>query len=171
MFVQSKLADFFLRCAAGILVGLLFGYGLSQASYLLSPDRESVQRAPQETQLVIPYGTAAEVKQGGANPQIPQSLTFVQGDVLIVRNEDVVAHQLGPLFIPAGTSSALKLDNNNDYNYACSFTPTKYMGLTVLPRVTAGVQLQGVLAIGLPTGMMLAIYSYLMPGRKKVVEA
>lgn len=171
MFVSSKLADFFLRFAAGILIGMLFGYGLSQASYVFSPDKESVQRSPQEVQLVIPYGTAAEIRQGGANPQIPQSMSFVQGDVLIVRNEDTVAHQLGPLFVPPGTASALSLDSANDYNYTCTFTPTQYLGLNVLPRVTAGLQFQAVLAIGLPTGMMLGIYSYLLPGRKKTAGA
>lgn len=165
MFVRSKIADFFLRCAAGILVGMLFGYLLSQASYLYAP-KESVQRSPQEVSLVIPYGTAAEVKQGAANPQIPQNMQFIQGDVLIVRNEDVAAHQLGPLFVPAGTSSALSLDTANDYSYTCSFTPSRNIGLTVLPRVTAGIQFQAVLAIGLPTGMMLAIYSYLYKGKK-----
>lgn len=171
MFVQSRLADFFLRCAAGILMGIVFGYAISQASYTFSPDKESVQRSPQEVQLVIPYGAAAEVKQGAADPQIPQNLQLVQGDVLIVKNEDVVPHRLGPLYVPPSTSSALSLDNANDYSYTCSFTPSSTLGLTVLPRVTPGVQIQAVLAIGLPTGMMLAIYSYLFPARKKTAAA
>jgi hypothetical protein len=167
MFLHSKIADFFLRVAAGVLLGILFGWLLSEASYAFTPDKESAQRPPQRVNLVIPYGTADQVNQGVYNTSLPGDLTFVQGDTLVVKNEDKVSHQLGPLFVPPNTSSALSLDTANDYSYACSFEPDKYIGLTVLPRVTSGTRLEAILAIALPTGMMLAVYSYMLPGRKK----
>jgi hypothetical protein len=167
MFLNSKIADFFLRAGVGILLGLVFGWLLSEASYAFTPDKESVQRSPQQINLIIPYGTAEQVSQGVYNPSLPGGMTFVQGDVLVVKNEDKVSHQLGPLFVPPSTSSALSLDTANDYSYACSFEPNKNIGLTVLPRVTSGIRFEAILAIGLPTGMMLAVYSYMLPGKKK----
>lgn len=167
MLLNSRLSDFFLRVAIGVALGLLFGWLLSEASYTFTPDKEAAQREPQRINLVIPYGTASQVEQGVYSASFPVSMTFVEGDILVVKNEDTVAHQLGPLFVPPGTSSALALDTANTYSYTCSFKPDKYIGLRVLPRVTSGTRLMGTLAIGLPTGMMLAVYSYLLPGRKK----
>lgn len=169
MFLKSKIADFFFRVGIGLLLGVFFGWLLSEASYAFTPDKESAQRPPQTIKLVIPYGTANQVSQGVYNPSLPGSMTFVQGDTLVVKNEDKVSHQLGPLFIPPNTSSALSLDNANDYSYTCSFEPTKYIGLTVLPRVTSGTRFEAILAIALPTGMMLAVYSYMLPGKKRQV--
>ena len=168
MFVQNKLADFFLRAAAGIAIGLLFGWLLSEASYFFTPNKQAGAREPQQVELIIPYGTAKQVEAGVYNRSIPTDLSFVEGDILIVRNEDEVPHQLGPLWVPANTSSALKLDKANEYSYDCTFQPTQFLGLDVRPIITAGTRLEGTLAIGLPTGMMLALYSYLLPGRTKL---
>jgi hypothetical protein len=167
MFLTSRLTDFFLRFAIAMVIGLLFGWVLREVSYTFTPDKEAAQREPQRIDLVIPYGTADQVDQGVYNASLPARLTFVEGDMLVVKNEDKVAHQLGPLFVPPSTSSVLNLDAANNYSYTCSFKPDRYMGLTVLPRVTSGTRIMGMLAIGLPTGMMLAVYSYLLPGRKK----
>jgi hypothetical protein len=90
-------------------------------------------------------------------------MIFVEGDILVVKNEDVVAHQLGPLWVPPSTSSVLELNMAERYAYECSFQPQKYMGLDVRPRVTGNTRIQAILAIGLPSGMMLAVYSYLIP--------
>lgn len=167
MFVRSKLVDFFLRMAVGMLIGCLFGWLLSDISYIFTPDKQAAQREPQIIELVIPFGTAEQVQQGVYNRSLPANMTFVQGDVLKVKNEDAVAHQLGPLWVPPNTSSVMTLDTAADFSYTCSFQPTKTIGLDVRERVTAGTRIQAMLAIGLPSGMMLAIYSYLLPGRKK----
>lgn len=167
MFLKSKLADFFLRVAIGMLLGFLFGWLISDAAFVMLPQRETVDRQPQEIEITIPFGTAEQVKDGVYNRSIPSDMVFVQGDVLIVRNEDAVDHQLGPLWVPAGTSGVLSLDTANQFSYECSFQPTNVMGLNVRPRVDSGTRLQAILAIALPTGMMLAVYSYLLPGRKK----
>ncbi len=167
MFLKSKYADFALRVAVGLLAGFLFGWLLSEGTYAFTPDKEDAQRAPQRIELIIPYGTADQVSQGVYNPSLPGTLSFVQGDVLVVKNEDKIAHQLGPLFIPPNTSSALLLDTANDYTYTCTFEPKKFIGLTVLPRVTSGIRFEGILAVALPTGLMLAVYSYILPGKKK----
>ncbi len=170
MYLKSKYADFALRVGVGLLIGVILGWLISEVSYIFTPDKGDAQRDPQRIDLVIPFGTADQVSQGVYNPSLPGNMTFVQGDILVVKNEDKVAHQLGPLFVPPNTSSVLTLDTANDYSYTCSFEPNKYIGLTVLPRVSSGTRIQAVLAIGMPTGLMLAVYSYMLPGRKKKME-
>lgn len=167
MFVKSKLTDFFIRAGLGLLLGIAFGWLLSEASYKFLGRKESVERQPERVEIVIPYGTAAQVEEGVYNRSLPTDMIFVEGDLLVVKNEDVVDHQLGPLWVPANTSSVLLLDRADRYSYECTFQPTKYMGLDVRPRVTGGIRLQGILAIGLPSGMMMVVYSYLIPTRKR----
>jgi len=170
MFVNSKLADFFIRTGLGLLLGLVFGWVLSEVSFQFLGQKETVEREPQRVEIVIPYGTAEQVKEGVYNRSLPTDMVFVEGDLLVVKNEDVVAHQLGPLWIPPSTSSVLSLDQADRYSYACSFQPTKYLGLDVRPRVSGGIRFQALLAIALPTGMMLAVYSYLIPIKKRGPE-
>lgn len=167
MFLKSKIADFFLRLAGGLLLGFLFGWLLSDGAYRLLNLEGGIEREPERVEIVIPYGTAAQVEEGVYNQSIPTDLIFVEGDLLVVRNEDVVDHQLGPLWVPAGTSGVLLLDTSNRYSYSCSFQPSQVMGLDVRPRVTGNTRLQAILSIGLPTGMMLAVYSYLLPVKRK----
>lgn len=170
MFLKSRYADFFLRVAVGLLVGCLFGWLISDVTYAMTPDKQDAERPAQTIQLVIPYGTADQLNQGADNPQIPADMTFVQGDTLIVKNEDKVPHQLGPLWIAPSTSSAMLLDTVSQYSYSCSFQPRKVFGIDVRPQVTGGMRFQGILAIGLPSGLMLAVYSYMLPGLKKPAE-
>lgn len=163
MFFSSRLTDFFARLAVGILLGLLAGLAISEISYLFLPNKQAAARAPMQIDLVIPAGTAEKIEAGEFSSVLDEDAQFVEGDVLVVKNEDLVAHQLGPLFVPPKTSSRLALDAANSYTYSCSFQSDKYVGLVVQPRITFGTRMEGVLAIGLPSGMMLMVYSYLMP--------
>jgi hypothetical protein len=86
----------------------------------------------------------------------------VEGDLLIVRNEDTVSHQLGPIWVPPQSSGVLQIDAASDYSYACTFSPTKYFGLEVHPQLTLNSRIQGILAMGLPTVVMIALYSFLV---------
>lgn len=167
MFSQNKITDFFVRMGIGIVIGCLFGWVLSSFGSFFVTEVDTGTRDPEQVELVIPYGTADNLAAGAPVREIPSSLRFVQGDILVVRNEDKVAHQLGPLFVPPNTSSVLNLDEATIYSYECSFEPSKNIGLTVLPRITASTRINAILAIGLPTGMMLAVYSYMWDGKKK----
>jgi hypothetical protein len=157
--------------AAGLLIGLAFAWVLSEISYLFLDNKESLQREPQKVELVIPYGTAQLLKDGQTSPSLPSNMVFVVGDILVIKNEDTVSHQVGPLWVPPNTSGVLSLDQADKFAYECSFEPTKYLGLDVRERVTAGTQFQGLLTIGFPSGMMLGVYSYLVPNRKKKSES
>jgi hypothetical protein len=94
-------------------------------------------------------------------------MTFVVGDVLLVRNRDAVSHQLGPLFIPAGSSASLKLESTRKYAEACSFQPTRYFGIDVQPALTLQTRAIGILQAGVPLGFLFILYGvFAIPAAK-----
>jgi len=152
------------RVIYSLLVGLIIGAAINELSFLFLRD---TTRPPRSIELVIPQGTSERVVRGEAPPSIPDSMTFVVGDVLVVKNEDVVDHQLGPLWIPSGTSASLALNEVISYSYECSFQPGNYFGLDVHEPLTTVTRLYGILYSGLPLGVMIAIYSLIMPSKEK----
>lgn len=133
--------------------------------------REDTARAPETIELVIPVGTGERIAAGEDAPGIPDTMIFVVGDVLMVRNEDSMDHELGPLWIPAGKSASMSLDEKNDFAYSCSFKPTKYLGLTVKDAVTWKNRL-GALWYGTPaTTMLLLVYSLVIKPLKPLSQA
>jgi hypothetical protein len=146
-----------------MLIGLLIGAAINEVSFLFLRD---TARAPKVIELVIPAGTAEKVARGESPPAIPTSMTFVVGDTLTVKNNDTANHELGPLWIPAGTSASLPLDAAESYAYSCSFQPGKYFGLDVHEALTVGTRLYGILYAGLPLGIIIAVYTLVMPAKK-----
>ena len=155
------------RVSLSLLIGLVIGAAISEITFLFL--KESA-RPPKSIELVIPVGTAKRVARGEKSPSIPESMTFVVGDVLIVKNEDTANHQLGPLWIPAGTTASLSLEAVESYAYSCSFQPGKYIGLDVHEPLTFGTRLYGILFAGLPMGGLIALYSLIVPTKKKNVK-
>ncbi len=145
-------------------MGLLIGAAINEISFLFL--RETA-RAPTVIELVIPDGTAEKVARGETPPTLPDSMTFVVGDTLLVKNDDRSDHELGPLWIPAGASASLSLDAAQSYAYACSFQPGKYFGLDVHEALTTGTRLYGILYSGIPLGVLIALYALIMPAKKK----
>ena len=152
------------RVIYSLLFGLLLGVVIAEISFLLLHE---TARAPQEITLVIPKGTAEQVARGEQPPTIPENMVFVVGDTLLVHNEDIVDHKLGPLFIPAKSSAHLSLDTEESLAYECSFQTSKYFGLDVQEALTAGTRVFGILEVGLPLGILFALYSAIMPVKKK----
>ena len=139
-----------------MLAGLIFGVVISEMTFYFLKTGET--RPPGTIELTIPPGTAARVAQGRSDPTLPASLVFVVGDTLVVKNMDSVVHQLGPLFIPSGSSASMKLDTEQDYSYACSFQTSKYIGLNVKPPLTIGTRILGIIQAGFPMGVLIALY-------------
>jgi hypothetical protein len=153
------------RILLSFLLGMLVAAVSTELSYQVLK-REN--REPQQIELVIPAGTAQNVADGQSPPSIPPDMTFVVGDTLVVVNQDEVDHQLGPLWIPAGTSASLNLDAEENYIMECSFQPAKVFGMDVRQPVTTGTRITGVLFAGFPLGALFAVYSILLaPGKKK----
>lgn len=151
------------RILLSILLGLLLAALTTEISYQLLK-REN--RAPQRIELVIPAGTAERIAQGEAPPNIPKELTFVVGDTLAVVNQDSADHQLGPLWIPAGTTASLNLDSEQNYAMECSFQPSKIFGIDVREPVTLTTRLTGIFFAGIPLSALFAIYSLVLGAGK-----
>ena len=155
------------RIIVSMLAGLLFGVAISEMTFYFLNTGET--RPPEVVSLNIPPGTAQRVALGEASPGLPASMYFVVGDTLTVNNLDSVVHQLGPLFIPSGSSSSMKLDSEENYAFTCSFIPSKYIGLSVRPPLTIVTRVLGILEAGLPMGFLIAVYSiFAMPLKKRV---
>ncbi len=145
------------RFAIAIALGIVLAIGINELTFLFM--KSASGRGPQIVELVIPAGTADRVAKGQPNPSIPTNMVFVAGDTLVVKNEDVANHRLGPLFIPSSTSASLLLSDANVYSYQCSFQTSQVFGLDVQEPVTSLTRLYGILLSGLPLGLMFGIYS------------
>jgi hypothetical protein len=156
-------AEIFRRIAWAMLIGLVIGAGVNELTFAFL--RES-SRPPQTVELVIPRGTAEMVARGEQPPTLPSSMTFVAGDVLLIRNEDTVAHQMGPLWIPAGSEARLTLETTGSFADQCSFQSTNYLNFDVREPLTAWTRLRGILMSGVPLGILLALYAVVAwPGK------
>lgn len=152
------------RILFSIALALLLGVLISEVPFLFL---QETARAPREMVLVIPAGTAEQVANGEQPPSIPENMNFVVGDRLVVKNEDTVDHKLGPLWIPANSSAQLSLDQEESFAYECSFQPGQYFGLDVREPLTTGTRIYGILYIALPMAILIALYSFIFPPKKK----
>lgn len=153
------------RITISVLLGILLAAITTEIAYQLLK-REN--REPARIELIIPAGTAERVAAGQAPPSIPADMNFVIGDTLVVVNQDNVDHQLGPLWVPPGTSASMNLTSEENFALECSFQPSKYFGIQVRPPVTLGTRITGVLFAGIPLGALFAVYSILItPDKKK----
>jgi hypothetical protein len=148
------------RIAISIAIGLLAGLVLSEVTFLFLG---RTARQPQTITVVVPQGTAELVARGEQPPTLPQGMTFVVGDVLVINNEDTVDHQLGPLWVPAGTSGQLVLGKPESLAYECSFQADNYIGLDVFEPLTWGTRIYGILFAGIPMGVLIALYASIIP--------
>lgn len=143
------------------LVGAFIFVGLiNEGTHLLL--KEKTDRPPETVEISIPAGTAERVNAGEAVPSIPSELIFVIGDTLQVINEDDVPHELGPLWIPAGSSASLLMENANKYTLGCTFQPSRYLNFDVRSRTTSITRLQAFALATPPTAMFFFLYSLLV---------
>lgn len=148
------------RFVVVLLVSVLFVAVLNETAHLVF--KEKYDRPPKTVELVIPKGTAKRVEAGEQVPSIPEDMVFVVGDTILVVNEDDVDHQLGPLWVPAGSSASLIMENANKYAYGCSFQPSRYLGIDVRSSTTMWSRVQALSLASPPTAMFLFVYSLLI---------
>ena len=151
------------RIVVSMLIGIAVGVAISEFSFIFL--RETA-RPPQDVILTIPAGTAEKVARGEQPPSIPQDMVFVVGDTLVVKNEDVVDHKLGQLWIPANSSAQLALNEEQNMAFECSFQPGNYFGLDVRQSLTFGTRIYGGLYAGIPLGILILVYSFVIPAKK-----
>ena len=152
------------RIFLSIGLGLVLGVLISEVPFLFL--RETA-RAPREIILTIPAGTAEQVARGEKPPSIPENMSFVVGDKLIIRNEVAVDHKLGPLWIPANSSAQLALSQEENLAYECTFQPGQYFGLDVREPLTPGTRIYGIIYVALPMAILIALYSLIFTPKKK----
>lgn len=152
------------RILFSIVLALLAGVLISEVPFLFL---QETARAPREIVLNIPPGTAEQVARGEQPPSLPANMTFVVGDTLVIRNEDSVAHKLGPLWIPANSSAQLSLEQEESFAYECTFQPGQYFGLDVREPLTTGTRIYGILYIALPMAVLIALYSFVFAPQKR----
>jgi hypothetical protein len=157
------------RVLLPMLLGFLLGALVNEISFLFL--KTDAGRGPERIELVIPAGTAARVAQGQSSPVLPASLVFVIGDTLVIRNQDTVVHQLGPLYIPAGTSASMTLNQAENLALRCSFQVTQYEGLDVQEPVTLLTRFAGLLVSGLPLGFLFMLYGLIWKRKPKAPAA
>lgn len=150
------------------VLSVLLVFAGSEIAFLFQ--KENTDRAPKVIELVIPEGTSAQIASGQTVQSIPESLVFVVGDVLVVKNNDTSDHQLGPLWIPAKSSASLDMSKADNYAYTCSFQPSNYLGLEVRPPTTVWTRMQAMLLAAPATAVFLFVYSLIvfpLEGKKK----
>ena len=152
------------RIVISMLIGIVLGVAISEFSFIF---QHETARPPQDVILNIPAGTAEKVARGEQPPSIPEDMVFVVGDTLVVVNEDNVDHKLGQLWIPANSSARLALNEEQNMAFECSFQPGNYFGLDVRQALTMGTRIYGSLYAGIPLGIMIALYSFVVPEKKK----
>lgn len=145
-----------LRLLISIGIALLLGAIVSEGSFYLQ--RTQLDRLPDQFELLVPAGTADRIQSGLPVPSLPDNMTFVEGDIILVKNEDSVSHQLGPIWVPAGATGKLTLEKPSSYTLTCSFQPSQRLGLEVRPRVTSAIRFQGLLAVAAPTSVLVMLY-------------
>jgi hypothetical protein len=152
------------RILVSMLLGIAIGVLISVVSFLFL---QETARPPQEIVLTIPSGTAEQVARGEQPPSIPKDMIFVVGDTLVMKNEDSVDHKLGELWIPANSTAQLALNEEQNMAFECSFQAGNYFGLDVRQSLTWGTRLYGVLYAGVPLGILIALYSFVISPKKK----
>ena len=162
---KTNFRPYIIRLAIVFLICLIFVALFNEVTFILQKDEND--RAPKTLQLVIPAGTADQVNAGQDVLSIPSDLVFVLGDTLEVKNEDYVSHQLGPVWVPPGSSASIVMENAAKYAYSCSFQTSQYLGIDVRQPITYITRLT---AMGLAAPTMTAlvfIYSLIVIPVKK----
>jgi hypothetical protein len=124
---RTNLRPYLLRLGIISLISFIFAFAFNEATYRIQ--KEPTDRGPQTIQLVIPAGTAEKIAAGEPVPSIPEEMVFVIGDTLEVVNQDSVSHQLGPIWVPAGSTGSLVMNAVENVHYSCSFQTQQYLGL------------------------------------------
>lgn len=159
------------RLGITFVISMIFAYAVAEVSYQFV--KGSSEREPRQIEILIPPGTAEAIAQGKDGPGLPD-MRFLEDDRILVRNMDSVSHQLGPLWIPANSSSVLTLDRPSSYSLTCSFQASQSIDIEVVARAKTSDRVLGILSIGLPTWMLIWVYTLIgisgKPSAPAVVE-
>jgi hypothetical protein len=151
------LRPYLIRLAIVMAISLVFALIFNEMTFLLSKDPSD--RAPKTITLVIPAGTAARIDSGDELRIFPDEMIFVTGDILEVVNEDSEPHQMGPVFVPPGSTGSMRLDQAEKLSVSCTFQSSRYLGLDIRPATTLATRLTGLFITAPTLAALLFLYS------------
>jgi hypothetical protein len=119
--------------AVGLLVPALLA-GLAWAA--LAP----IRLDSRDALFAIPKGTWARRMAGHKVEILPDRIDLTLGldDILLLRNDDEVPQQFGPVVIMPGQSFRLPFEVASTYSFACSAHASGQMSVVVAPTPQAG---------------------------------
>lgn len=90
--------------------------------------------------FVIPKGTWARRMAGNQVEILPERIDLTLGlkDILLLRNDDEVPQQFGPVVIMPGQSFRLPFEVASSYSFACSAHASGQMSVVVAPKPAPG---------------------------------
>ncbi|MFZ5853096.1 MAG: cupredoxin domain-containing protein [Chloroflexota bacterium] len=142
----------------GVGAGVALAAGLNLASWVAFSDGPI--RPQRDIVLTIPAGTAARIAAGGAAPALPGDLSAVQGDILVLRNEDVVAHRVDRWEVAPGSTLRVPLDRPAAGRFLCSFHPVGSLAVEIRPAPGPLSIAGGIALLGLPIGLVTGAVSW-----------
>lgn len=161
MKIDSGLKTLYIRRLIFIVALCTIGiFSINEFAFLLVNKEQD--RAPTTIEFVIPEGTAEKVARGEEVASIPAEMIFIVGDVLLITNNDTEGHELGPVFVPPGSSARMKLDEADKFAMSCSFRPSKYLGLTIKEPTDLITRLEGLIFSVPATVAVVFLYSLVL---------
>lgn len=110
---------------------------------------------PKDVSLVIPAGTAASIKAGGP-AKIPSQITLVEGDRLVISNQDVADHTIGGWQVAAGMVLTIVADVPAANIFTCTIHPSGSLGIIIQARPGLAEALFVTILVSVPIGLVLA---------------
>ena len=123
----------FLAWATGLLLlALLAGLGWAAFAPITLDSRDEL--------FEIPKGTWARRMAGDKVEILPDliNLTLALNDTLLLRNQDEVPQQFGPVLIMPGQSFRLPFEVASTYSFACTAHASGQMSVVVAPAPAPG---------------------------------
>lgn len=78
---------------------------------------------PVDYEYVIPYGTSVRIDQGQTVDLMPRELNVKVGESIRIRNQDGRDYMVGPFFVTAGQSLAMRFTHPGQLSGVCTMNP------------------------------------------------
>ncbi|MBI4935792.1 MAG: hypothetical protein HY828_18065 [Actinobacteria bacterium] len=74
-------------------------------------------------EYVVPYGTSVRIDQGQVVDLMPQLLEVAVGESIRITNQDGRDYMIGPFYVTAGQSLAMRFTQPGELSGVCSMNP------------------------------------------------
>jgi hypothetical protein len=139
--------------AASLVLGFVIGALLTAVAWTAF-GAEPVG-PPRDVQLVIPAGTAEQINAGGPTV-IPSQIRLIEGDRLVLVNQDVVDHTIGGWQVASGMTLTILADVPATSIFTCTIHPSGNLGLVVSARPGLAEAIVLTILVSVPIGLVLA---------------